>query len=98
MEEHHGAWDDDRIGGSGGDGRFGRGGGIAYGGGMSHFAGVAAVHPMGRVAFGNGFRFGHRFVRNRFAFVGVGAPYGYYNSCYARVWTPWGWSWRYVCY
>jgi hypothetical protein len=28
----------------------------------------------------------------------VGAPYGYYNSCYARVWTPWGWSWRYVCY
>jgi hypothetical protein len=36
-------------------------------------------------------RFGHRFF-----FVG-GFPYGYYDSCYARVWTPWGWRWRYVC-
>jgi len=38
-------------------------------------------------------RFGHRFV-----FLGAGFPYGYYDNCYARVWTPWGWRWRYVCY
>ena len=45
------------------------------------------------------FRFRHhRFFRNRFAFFGVGFPYGYYGDCYTRVWTPWGWRWRYVCY
>ena len=34
--------------------------------------------------------------RNRFAFVGGGWPY--YDDCYTRVWTPWGWRWNYVCY
>lgn len=85
---------------------------MSFGGGgfghavIGHPVGVgsfAAVHPMGlrggRVAFNNGFGFRHRFVRNRFAFVGVGYPYAYgYDDCYARVWTPWGWSWRNVCY
>jgi len=55
----------------------------------------------GRFAFRDrdDFRFRHhRFFRNRFAFFGVGFPYGYYDDCYARVWTPWGWRWRYVCY
>jgi hypothetical protein len=42
--------------------------------------------------------FHHRFFRNRFAFFGVGYPYGYADGCYSRVWTPWGWRWRYVCY
>jgi hypothetical protein len=44
------------------------------------------------------FRHGRRF--NNFAFfAGFGWPYFYgYDSCYARVWTPWGWRWRYVCY
>src|SRR6266853_2104057 len=39
--------------------------------------------------------FHHRFFRNRFAFFGGGYPYGYANGCYTRVWTPWGWRWRY---
>jgi hypothetical protein len=89
----------------------GGGGGMGHGGfgvGLGHaamarpggFGGFAAVHPMGmrggHVVVGNRFHFGRRFVRNRFAFVGVGLPY--YDDCYARVWTPWGWRWRYVCY
>jgi hypothetical protein len=72
---------------------------------MSHpgaFGGRAVVHPMGlrgaRFAVRDGVHFRHRFVRHRFAFVGAGYPYGYYDDCYARVWTAWGWSWRYVCY
>jgi len=42
----------------------------------------------------------HRFFRNRFAFfVGAGFPaYSYFDDCYSRVWTPWGWRWQYVCY
>jgi hypothetical protein len=87
-----------------GFGGFGRAGGfgaaaMARPGG---FGGVAAVHSMGlrggRIAVGDRSHFRHRFVVNRFAFVGGGLPYGYYDDCYARVWTPWGWSWRYVCY
>jgi hypothetical protein len=42
--------------------------------------------------------FRHRFFGPRFAFFGAGYPYGYYDGCYSRVWTPWGWRWRYVCY
>jgi len=87
------------------------GGGMGHGGfagGVGHvamarpggFGGFAAVHPMGvrsgHVVAGNRFHFRHRFVRNRFAFVGVGLPY--YDDCYTRVWTPWGWRWNYVCY
>jgi len=51
-----------------------------------------------RFAFNN--RFHHRFFRNRFAFfVGAGLPfYSYYDDCYARVWTAWGWQWQNVCY
>jgi hypothetical protein len=43
---------------------------------------------------------GHRFFRNRFAFVGGYGyyPYDYYDDCYRRVWTPYGWRWRYACY
>jgi hypothetical protein len=87
-----------------GFGGFGRAGGfgaaaMARPGG---FGGVAAVHSMGlrggRIAVGDRSHFRHRFVVNRFAFVGGGLPYGYYDDCYARVWTPWGWTWRYVCY
>jgi hypothetical protein len=92
-------------GGGMGHGGMGHGG---FAGGVGHvamarpggFGGFAAVHPMGvrsgHVVVGNRFHFRHRFVRNRFAFVGVGLPY--YDDCYARVWTPWGWRWRYVCY
>jgi hypothetical protein len=96
--------------GGGGHGGGGMGHGGAFGGGgfglvaMGRPGGFAAVHPMGlgggRVAFNNGVRSRPRFFRNRFAVVGVGASYGYgyYDECYDRVWTPYGWSWRYACY
>jgi hypothetical protein len=87
-----------------GSGGFGHAGGFG-GAAMAHpggFGGVAAVHPMalrgGRFVSGDRFHFRHRFVGNRFAFVGGGLPYGYYDDCYTRVWTPWGWRWSYVCY
>ena len=94
----------------GGGGHGGGGHGGAFGGGgfglvaMGRPGGFAAVHPVGlgggRVAFNNSARSRPRFFRNRFAVVGVGASYGYgyYDECYDRVWTPYGWSWRYACY
>jgi hypothetical protein len=88
-----------------GGGHGGGFGGGHFGGG--HFGGFG--HPgMAHPATFHGhhfafrdrdrFFFRHRFFADRFAFVGVGFPYGYYDGCYARVWTPWGWRWRYVCY
>jgi hypothetical protein len=55
------------------------------------------------VFFHNRFAFRHhRFFRNRFAFGGVGAGFydydSYYDSCYTRAWTPYGWQWTNVCY
>ena len=90
--------------GHAGFGHAGGGFGVAALGRPGGFRGIAAVHPMalrgGRFAFGDRFHFRRRFVGNRFAFVGTGLPYGYgyYDDCYARVWTPWGWSWTNVCY
>ena len=40
--------------------------------------------------------FRHRFFGPGFAFVG--GPYAYYDSCYARVWSAWGWRWVNACY
>jgi hypothetical protein len=89
----------------GGSGGGGHGGGFGGGGfghaAMAHpggYGGFAAVHPMGRFGYGHGVYVRHGFARRRFAVVGVGYPYGYYGDCYVRVWTGWGWSWRYVCY
>jgi hypothetical protein len=86
--------------GHGGMSGFGHAGGFGAMARPGGFAGV--VHPMGmrrgHVVVGDRFHFRHRFVRNRFAFIGVGVPYGYYDDCYVRVWTPWGWRWNYVCY
>jgi hypothetical protein len=36
----------------------------------------------------------------RFAFFGapfIFASYGYYDGCWQRRWTPWGWRWANVC-
>ena len=89
-------------------GGFARMGGFGHAGFARHgaFARPIAFHSsrfvVGRpMAFRHRSAFRHhRFFRNRFAFIGLGAayPYGYYNSCYAPVWTRWGWRWRYVCY
>jgi hypothetical protein len=70
-------------------------------GGMGHAAfGRAAGfgHFMGgrSFAFRDRFAFRHRFFGPGLAFVG--APYAYYDSCYSRVWTAWGWRWVNVCY
>jgi hypothetical protein len=90
-------------GGGGGHGGGGHGGGGHGGGGMGRggfgFGGgrvaFATAHP--GVVFGHGFH-GRPFARSRFAFFGGGYyPYGY-SGCYTRVLTPWGWTWRNVCY
>jgi hypothetical protein len=79
-----------------GGGHFGGGGhiggfarpGVAFHG--NHFVGRPFVHD----------RFGH--FRHRFGQRFAVFPGGYYgdygDSCYGRVWTPWGWRWQYVCY
>jgi hypothetical protein len=84
-----------RGGGHGGGhgGGMGRGGGFGFAGGHMGAIGFAAVHP----GYGHRFNGRHFFVRNRFAFIGGGYPYGYYD-CYERVWTAWGWTWTNVCY
>jgi len=67
--------------------------------GIGHFT---AIHPSGfnagRGAFGHRLGFRHHFFHNRFAFIGGAYSYGYYDDCYSRVWTPWGWRWQYACY
>ena len=72
------------------------------------FAGVrsfSGARPMAftgnHVAFNhlNHFPFRHHF-RNRLFLVG-GFPYAYSyydDGCWTRVWTPWGWRWRSLCY
>jgi hypothetical protein len=43
----------------------------------------------------------HRFFRVGFGVGFFGYPYyddySYYDSCYQRIWTPYGWSWQYAC-
>lgn len=85
------------VGGMGGA-RFAHVGGPAFGG--ARFA-HAAIGPrfagagwhdrpfIGRHAF---FRHHHRFL--------FGAPFvyaGYYDGCWRRSWTPYGWQWVNVC-
>jgi hypothetical protein len=82
-------------------------GGASFGG--AHFAGG----PMAHAAFaprlaGAGFH-GRPFIgrhafffrhHRRFAFFGapfIYAGYGYYDGCWQRNWTPWGWRWANVC-
>ena len=55
----------------------------------SSFARAGVAHP--RIAFRH-----HRFHNRFFAFAGA-YPYGYYDSCYERIWTRWGWRLTYVC-
>jgi len=53
------------------------------------FARVAVAHP--RIFFRN-----RRFHNRFFVFAG-GYPYSYYDSCYERIWTRWGWRLVNVC-
>jgi hypothetical protein len=62
----------------------------AFVGRSAPFARVAVAHP--RFAFRD-----HRFrFRNRFIFAAA-FPYGYYDGCYERIWTRWGWRLVNVC-
>jgi hypothetical protein len=89
------------FGGMGGGAHFGAmGGGMRFGG--THFNGGRFAHAgvsprFSRFAFRDRGRFfHHRF--HRFAFVGAPLIYaGYYDGCWRRVWTPYGWNWTDVC-
>jgi hypothetical protein len=79
-----------RGGGMGGGMHFAAmGGGAQFAG--SHFAGPHFAHA-GRFAFRDGH---HRF--HRFAFFGAPYVYASYDSCWRRVWTPYGLQWANVC-
>jgi hypothetical protein len=56
--------------------------------GRAPFARVAVAHPR--------FAFRHRRFHNRFFFAAA-FPVGYYDSCYERIWTRWGWRLVNVC-
>jgi hypothetical protein len=84
----------------------GMGGGMHTGGmhfGGARFAGAPFAHAgfsprFSRVAFHDGFH--HRFFHHRFhRFAVFGVPYAYaaYDSCWRRVWTPYGVQWVDVC-
>ena len=78
-------------GGMGGGMRFAAMGGGAHFAG-SHFAGPHFAH-VGRFGFRDHFH--HRF--HRFAFFGAPYAYAAYDSCWRRVWTPYGLQWANVC-
>ena len=63
------------------------------------FAAHAAFTPrFSHVAFRGGFHhrfFHHRF--HRFAFIGAPFVYASYDSCWRRVWSPYGWRVVNVC-
>jgi len=100
---HGGGFGGGHFGGHfGGFGHPGMAGPGAFGGRPAMFHGnhfIGNRFAFNRFAFRDRDRFfHHRFFRHRFAFLGAGFPYGSYDGCYSRVWTPWGWRWRYVCY
>jgi hypothetical protein len=76
----------------------GMGGGAHFSGG--HFAGAHFAHSgfspgFSRFASRDGRFFHHRF--HRFAFFGAPYAYASYDSCWRRVWTPYGVRWANVC-
>jgi hypothetical protein len=93
------------MGGMGGMGRAGMGIGhasFAHGPGFVGTRPFSAARPIaftGHFAHNRPFFFRHHF-HNRFFFAaGFPYAYGYYDDgCWTRVWTPWGWRWRSVCY
>lgn len=93
-----------RGGGTGGAMSFGamRGGGMI--GGPQFSGSRFAVAPLAHTGFSprfsrfgfRGHRFHHRF--HHFAFFGAPFVYAAYDSCWRRVWTPYGLQWVDVCY
>jgi hypothetical protein len=56
----------------------------------SSLARVNVAHP--RIALRH-----HRHHNRFFVFAGGYYPYNYYDGCYERIWTRWGWRLTYVC-
>jgi hypothetical protein len=83
----------------GGAMHFGGMGGAAHFGGSrfagSHFAHAGFAPRFSRAAFHNHGFFHHR--HHRFAFIGAPYAYAAYDSCWRRVWTPYGLQWVDVC-
>jgi hypothetical protein len=110
---HGGGMGGGMHGGMGGGMHGGMGGGMRSGGmhiggmgGGAHFGGMRVAHFSGSRFAGahfahagfsrfHGHRFHHRF--HRFAFVGAPFAYAAYDSCWRRVWTPYGLQWVDVC-
>lgn len=92
---HAGGFGGMRAGGMGGA-RFGHVGGPAFGG--ARFA-HAAIGPRFAGAGWHGrHAFHHHHHFRRFAVFGAPVIYaGYYDGCWRRSWTPYGWRWVNVC-
>jgi hypothetical protein len=102
---HGGGWGGGmHAGGMGGGAHFAAiGGGPHFGG--AHFGGARFVGaPFAHGGFGPRFsrfgfhdrgRFHHRF--HSFAFFGAPYVYADYDSCWRRVWTPYGPQWTDLC-
>src|SRR5450432_55969 len=82
-------------------GGHGGGGGMHFGGmGGAHFSGAhfAGAH-FAHAGFSPRFASlgGHHHHFHRFAFFGAPYAYAAYNSCWRRMWTPYGLQWVNVC-
>jgi hypothetical protein len=101
-----------KMGSMGGMSRSGMGHSVGRMGPMSSGIGRTAVGSFPRAAVAPGKVVGvapgkvlhpkvpikHARLHKRFfVFAAAGYPYGYYDSCYERVWTRWGWRLTYVC-
>jgi hypothetical protein len=85
------------AGGMSGGMRFGAmSGGTHFSQGRFASARTGFSPRVSRFAFRDRNRFNHRRF-NRFAFVGVPYAYAAYDSCWRRVWTPYGLRWVDVC-
>jgi hypothetical protein len=95
------------FGSMGGGTHFGAmGGGVRFGGthfnggrfAATRFAHAGFAPRFSRVALRDRGRFFHHHRFHRFAFVGAPFIYAdYYDGCWRRVWTPYGWNWTDVC-
>ena len=92
---------------SGGMGGGMHGGAMHFGGmgGAAHFSGgrfadAHLAHAGFAPRFSRGAFHNHRFFHHRhhrFAFIGASYAYAAYDSCWRRVWTPYGLQWVDAC-
>jgi len=93
-----------KMGSMGGMSRGGMGSSVARSGPISGRS-VGSVGSFPRAALAPGKVVVHskvpikhaRHHKRFFVFASAAYPYGYYDSCYERIWTRWGWRLTYVC-